>query len=623
MRTKLTVGSAAVRLCTLAGMTLLSAAAAAVPVHYDLTFATDGQSLWASGASTQLDETKFIGASWDNASNGVDLIVGDADTTLPNPLRAAYDVSFAACRGLGFSSATCINGQAARAPVPALGSRPSVRSCSTFNVGCQAARLGDLAARAAYDTAFAACDAVFAASVCRSGQSAQVFVPALGTAPAPTFDLDTRTGVAATAVSDGRVGIELGMQIDSGSVAATVEYRAILDIPDDVTALDRSQAINFNANSLLAGGTLDTTFPTLALSADAIMELSGSVTGEACAIGAGCVTGGKTFNITERAPIVSFNQDGEGGVLLLGQSPSFWGLPAATDGFPLDFDVAGQATVTLHLPQPDATGGANAVNAPTQTLRASGQDDLLDLILDLDNIAATAALAPGLFGDSVSFGPLTLGYDIVNVTMGPTIDLAQNFELDPTLYVSLAFDQAVMIGGQLVTSLTSAWDSLPGIIFPADRTTVTPTFFLGATLLNETLLDFDLQFFIDLLQVNYNAGVLGSGTFGIGNVLDQAVNLFKTPALFSNLFDLGGFNLQIGNSFVIDFLTGASGPASSIALTAENPVVLMEDNSPPTAVPEPGTWALLLAGLLLLLTQAGRNRRARRPSAAEATRRVA
>lgn len=575
-----------------------SATAAAAPIHYDLSFQTSGQSIWGSGASTQLNQTTFLGASWDDATNRAGVIVGDNDTSLPNPLRGAYDVAFAACRALGNSSSACINGQTARAPVPALGSRPSVRSCGTFNVGCQAARVVDLTRRAAYDTAFATCTLAASATVCRNGQSGQLPVVALGTAPPATLDIDTRTGVELVATSDGRVGLELGVQIDSGSVAATVSYQATLDIPDDAAALDRTQAISFNANSALAGvNTLDTIFPTLGLSVDAIMELSGSVGAEACIITQGCTSGGTSFLVDERAPIVSFNQDGEGGILLLGQSPSDFGLPPEADGFPFSLDVGGLATVTLHLPQPDASGG---LNAATGTLQASGQDDLVDLILDLDNIVATSAGLPGLFGSSASFGPVDLGFDIVNVAMGPTIDLVQNFELDPTLYVSLFFDQAVMVAGELVTNITSPWDLLPDITFLADATSVTPTFFLDAMLSNNTLLDFDLEFFIDLLQVTYDAGVLGSGSFGIGNILSQGVDLFASPAFYSRLFTLGGFNLQIGESFVIDFINGASGPSSSIAMSAVNPLLDLPDTLP-SAVPEPSTWAIMFMGLLALL----------------------
>lgn len=113
-------------------------AAHAVPSTYDLTFKTTGQSIWDHGSSVTLDQTTFLGAAWQDKSAGINLIAGDEDTNVINIFREAYDVAFAACN-LAFSASSCINGQAARAPVPALGSRPSVRSCGKFNFICQTA----------------------------------------------------------------------------------------------------------------------------------------------------------------------------------------------------------------------------------------------------------------------------------------------------------------------------------------------------------------------------------------------------------------------------------------------------------------------------------------------------
>ncbi|NKB56441.1 MAG: PEP-CTERM sorting domain-containing protein [Alphaproteobacteria bacterium] len=445
--------------------------------------------------------------------------------------------------------------------------------------------------RKAYDIAFAACKKLGnSSSTCRNGQSLRLPVIALGTAPPQFLEVDTRTGVAVEGTTDGRVGIELGVEIDSGSVDATVSYEATLDIPD-TTNLDKANAINFNPNSKLAGtNILNTEFANLELTADAIMELSGSVTGEACIIPAGCVVGSTPFDIDETVPILSFNKDGEGEILLLGQKPSVFGFPDEANGFPFKID-AGIAEVTLHLPQPDATGG---LDTNTNTLKATGKDDLVDLIVDVDDVVASAVGLPGLFGSSVPIGTVgEVGFDIIDVKIGPTVDLQQDFELDPTLFVQLIFDKAVMVGGELVTELISAWDLLPDIFFLDDVTTVTPTFFLDAELLNETLLDFDLEFTIDLLQVFFE--FLGfDEKFGVGNVLNQGVDLFQSPNLFENLFSLQGFDLQIGESFVIDFLSGSTAPDIADARSAENPI---EEFVFAFSVPEPGTFALFFVGL--------------------------
>jgi hypothetical protein len=574
----------------------LPATLLATPVIYDLSFQTSGQSIWDTGTSYQLDQTNFLGVAWQNKGVNIDLMAGDEDTDLINPLRLGYDAAFAACTGLGFSASACINGQSARVPVPALGSRPKVRSCGKWDVGCQIKRGADLTRRLAYDGAFATCRLSFSATVCRNGQSARLPVVALGTAPPQYLSIDTRTGVELSGTTDGRVGLEVGVKIDSGSVDATVSYQASLVIPD-TTGLLAGTTISFNPDSMLAGvNKLDTTFSTVQLSVDAVMQLSGSVNAEACVIPAGCVAGSSPFNIDEKVPVLSFNEDGEGGIEVLGRAPSAFNLPIP-DGFPVGFDIAGLADLTLYLPQPNASGG---LDGSTNTLKASGQDDLVDLILDIDNIVATAAGVPGLFGGdlpSLKIGALevgSFGYDIINVGMGPTIDLAQDFELDPTLWVTLEFDQEVDILGSLVTEFTSIWDLLPDITFLSDTTTVTPNFFVSASLLNQTLLDFDLNFLIDLLQITYDFPLLDiEGKIGIGNVLNESVDLFRSPDLYSKLFDLQGFNALQGDSFQIRFGAESSLPDTNLTRSLVNTIILAEN---PAEIPAAGTLLLLFGG---------------------------
>jgi hypothetical protein len=585
---------------------LIPFAASAVPVTYDLEFETSGQSLWDTGDEAVLNEKSFLGAAWRDKSASLDLIAGEEDVNVINPLRVAYNGAFSACRGLGFSSSACINGQSARVPVPKLGSRPSVRSCGKFAVGCKIARAADVVKRAGYDLAFSACKKLGnTSSTCRNGRSGRLPFIALGSAPVQFLDVDTRTGVAVEGTSDGRVGLEIGIEIGSSSVDATVSYQATLDIPD-TSVLSKANAINFNPNSVLAGTNILTTdFADLQLTADAILEVSGSVTGDACIITAGCQTGGVSFDIAESASILSFNADGEGGIKLLGHDPSTFGFPDEANGFPFEIEagVSGLATATLYLPQPDASGG---LDSATGTLKASAQDDLVDLRVDIDgavSLAATGGITSDAFRFSVPIGNIgSIGYDIIDVSMGPSIDLQQDFELDPTLFVQLAFDKAVMIAGELVTELISAWDLLPDIFFLDDVTTMTPTFFVDAELRNQTRLDIDLDFVTDLLQINFD--MLGfERDFGIGNVLDQSVDLFRSPDLFDNLFSLQGFDLQIGESFTLDFLSGATAPLSFAARSAINPIEIFVGDS----VPEPGALGLIFLGLFGFYTM-GRRR---------------
>ena len=91
------------QLALLAAMLCAPLAANAVPVSYDLTFQTSGQSLWDTGTSFTLDQTTFLGAAWTDKTTEINGIIGEG-ATVPNPARAVYDGALLACRGLGNST---------------------------------------------------------------------------------------------------------------------------------------------------------------------------------------------------------------------------------------------------------------------------------------------------------------------------------------------------------------------------------------------------------------------------------------------------------------------------------------------------------------------------------------
>jgi len=179
--------------------------------------------------------------------------------------------------------------------------------------------------------------------------------------------------------------------------------------------------------------------------------------------------------------------------------------------------------------------------------------------------------------------------------MGPSLELKQDFELDPTLYVSMAFDKAVEIGGRLVNEFISAWDNLPSILFKEDVTEVTPTFFVEANLKNETLLDLDFDFGIDILQLGYE--FVGGIDGGVGlSLLDESVDVLSSPNFYENIFPLAGFNLQVADSFTIDFTNGSTLPTPNSIISAVNPIVLQGDNS--QDVNSPSVFLLMMLSCL-------------------------
>ena len=100
------------RLAALGVATLLSTAGVAAPIYTpgDLTFTTENQSMWGPGDAFQLDETYFVGATWnESASFGSINNFPGTGGTIVNPLRVTYDAAYATCR-LTLSHNTCVNG---------------------------------------------------------------------------------------------------------------------------------------------------------------------------------------------------------------------------------------------------------------------------------------------------------------------------------------------------------------------------------------------------------------------------------------------------------------------------------------------------------------------------------
>ena len=199
---------------------------------------------------------------------------------------------------------------------------------------------------------------------------------------------------------------------------------------------------------------LNSQFPTIVLTSGLVFDVAAGVSGRAC-IGP-CVSFNESMNVDPDLPIVSFNVDGEGGIEWFGGNPL---LEAAINlgggrlpsGLPAeDIEIGGGLVeVDLFLPQPDATyDGTDGTS-----LVASGQDDLINVGIDLDNIvslAATQGATQNLYGGSLDLGFGSINWDFIDVDLGPALDLRQEFTLTPTLMVDLLFSRPVEYLGDMV-----------------------------------------------------------------------------------------------------------------------------------------------------------------------------
>lgn len=420
--------------------------------------------------------------------------------------------------------------------------------------------------------------------------------------PTKFFSVDTTTGLQVSATTQGKIGFELGVTIDSGSVDAVVDYTTQITTPDP-GEIASGEFISLNQSSTLTGDSLQSQFPTMEASLSVVMQVSASFAATGCAVGACTGVSFATGTLGGTQELISFNEDGEGGIEYFGGDGILSDIVDAAvatgaidlpTGFPAEIEIPAPgtgnlATITAYLPEPNTSGGVNAAGT---MLTSTGEDDLLDLSIDLDNIISLASIGTGgLFGGGEDLGGgFSLSYDLINVEFGPQLNLVQSFEFTPTLFVDLEFSNLVNVTGYgLVNSLHGiAWDLLPTMAFQGGTTVVTPTFYLGTTiggqffenagaLFNQLFLDIDGNIRVDLLQATFGTP-FGNLNLGVGNLIDESFDLFTTPALFGSRFAMTGFDPIAGAAFNV-------------------------------VVPAPGTLFLLCSGIILIA--AARRRRQR------------
>ena len=448
-----------------------------------------------------------------------------------------------------------------------------------------------------------------------------------GPLPSKTKTVDRRTGAKLSVDSSGKVGLEFGYSIDSGSVDSTAQFSALADLPD--TLVEKNNVINLNARSTLDRGTLVTQSPKVEAYISAIMQLSASVTAQACAPIIGCTSGGFAIpkvNMDQRILSVDVNSlkvlDGvlPGGepfanVPIFNQSlalegalspePPFAGFKlTGPGGITLASSIPPGASASFNLAKlkaqvPDiATSGSKS---GTDTISSNGRDDFISVQLDLDGAATLFGHLPPL-GVKVALidtkaVKVEASLDLIDVNAGPVLGITQDFELKPTLMVNLAFNNPIQIAGMLglQTSWTGRWADLPDFSL-SETTTFTPTYWIDAMLTNNFGIDLGLVGTLDVLKLGVIASVLKvdvlnigpislNGLLGLGNQLFET-NKFDIP-VFGKKFGFGGFNRITGNPFTIGVRVPGSGGG-----TVPGPGGV--------TVPEPGTIGMLLIGLVAM-----------------------
>lgn len=530
------------QICTLL-LGCIAASAAHANVVYNagaLDFQSIDQSMWGSGNAFHQEQSVFVGTQWSNKTATIGGIVGSQDAIIIPGLPPVY--------------------------VPVYEPRVFVPTPTWSNP--------------------------FSGYYWGCGCTKQVQItPATNPVTA-----DTRTGAAVNVNTSGKVGLQFGYSIDSGSVNTTANFHAAASLPDQVQA---SQFFSLNTSSGLDGGTIQTQSPKVDAYISAIMQLSGSINATACAITFGCASSDTvplpTVNLDQRilsvdpnslkvldgigpggqpfaeVPILNQSLTLEGGATIAPPAVGFkltgpYGVTLASSLPPTPSLTANLASMTVQVPD-IATSGTGS-NGP---ITSSGRDDFLTAQLDLDGAATLLGGLPpvGLNFDLIDTPVFKLGasLDLIDVNAGPTLGLTQNFEFSPRLMTTLHFSHPVQIAGLagLQDSWTGQWSALPEIAI-SDDTTVTPTFWLQATLTNNMGIDLGLGGTLDLLKLGATASVggvdlLNFDPLSLNNLLGLDNTLFQTSRLnfpvYGDTFGLGGFDPVAGTPFTL-MVAGAS-----------------------------------------------------------------
>jgi hypothetical protein len=492
----------------------------ALVVDYgSLGFASDDQSMWDTGNAAIFDESIFVGTTWNSPTATIGTFVGGEVTT---PAVPPIQITPAIPRTL---------------LTPAIPSKtiiPAKRVCVPF-VGC--------ATTPAVKTPYI--PAVYSPAI------PAVYTPAI---PAVTFD--TTSGAQAQAQTSGKVGLEFSLAADAGSVDADVAFsNAQLVVPDSINPLE---FFSLEGTSTAGTQTFETTFPNLSAKAELVIDINATLGGEVCVVGE-CADGSVNLGTSGevRQELISLNEGGNGIIRLLGDDNL---TPAGFNfGDPIDI-VGGFGSATVYLPDLTTTGVLDG-----ETLKASGETDVLRLDADLDRIATTLMGLPPL-GESLDVGIFSASYDLLSLTFGPILEIMQDFEVDVTLMADLEFSAPVFVEGdsQRVDFLSVPFNDIPRLALDFNQeVVVTPEFWLDANLRNATSLGVDAEFVFKALEANIALSALGANynLGGVGPLFEfrKRFGVADLPPLFDSQFTLDGFNRVAGQTFSLSTLPPGPG----------------------------------------------------------------
>ena len=349
---------------------------------------------------------------------------------------------------------------------------------------------------------------------------------------------------------DYKFGFQSTLNIGNGEVDASVPYEVdVQTLYNETTDWLRFET---DASVVLADSVFSTQSPLLTYGLDLIAELQSAVTFGVDVSFAGTsavkVAGqtiipaipGWSFGGSEN---VNFGFNASPTLLEFdGDSLNLFGLQGDSA---LNIDLTPDGSLYLTAEIPHFTTNSSVAG---DHLESSGSDNFLTLNADIDQLVSTLLGLPvNPFGDSVSFGPVEVGYDLLNYVVSGAMGVGQEFDLsfgnlNGTLVFEDGYEQSFVLGEDLNIFNASSHDSNGDGDLDFDLE-LSP----DATFSSNLLLTLELAHQLDLLDAYAKVSVpaFDDPEYHLGPVSSYSDTLASTSI---DVVGLPSFSFDLGNN---------------------------------------------------------------------------
>lgn len=335
----------------------------------------------------------------------------------------------------------------------------------------------------------------------------------------PTLkDLD----IGFNAFTNGNVGIQSILNLDGGTVSASIPVDLFLTLPDQ--PINPGETVTIQSGfSFGSGANFTTSSPRGSYALDLIFRMAAGID----------VNPGNAFDynwgIDRTTNLISFDSDN------------------------LNFQAGGSlGSIEVHFPKVDTVGTL----AGSNQISSSGQDKFINGALDLDKIITTLvpSLPPFEGGGSIDLGIGNLGfnYNLLDVTAMASLALLQNFSLTGTLPALFSLEDGTTIPFNVGDNITFTVPTDVGSLLDINAVINLNTLFSNTTSLG-------LDVGLDVLAGKFGLNIPFLGSKSFGPLYEDSINLLSPSFdLYNNTFNLAGFNQQ-SFGFQIPVALGAGG----------------------------------------------------------------